>query len=58
MEACIDAMEAMVGDDATSVGVGSNCPQHRLASMEEAEHAVGHGGGDVAGPEGHVVDDA
>merc|ERR1719300_981362 len=62
MEACIDAMEPMVGDGATSVGVGSNCPHHRLASMEGVEHgvshAVGHGGNDVAGPEGHVVDDA
>ena len=59
-------MEAIVGDYATSVGVGSNCPHHSLASMEGVEHgvshgggdAVGHGGGDVAGAEGHVVDDA
>ena len=57
MEACIDAMEAMGGDDATSVRVGSNCPRHRLASMEGVEHGVSHGGGDVAGAEGHVVDD-
>ena len=66
MDPGVDAMDARVGDDAANVVAGSNCPHHRLASMEWVEHgvshggcdAVGHSGGHVVGPEGHVVDDA
>ena len=65
LDACVDpVVEAGVCE--ANVGVGSDCPHHRLASMEWVEHgvshgggnAVGHSGGHMAGPEGHVVDDA
>jgi len=64
MDSSVDAMDAGVGDDAANVV--SNCPHHRLASMEWVEHGVSHGGcdavshsgGHMVGPEGHVVDDA
>merc|ERR1719500_1555565 len=64
-DACVDpVVEAGVHE--ANVGIGNNCPHHRLASMEGVEHGVSHGGGDavgqsgghMVGPEGHVVDDA
>jgi len=62
MDSSVDTMDTRVGDDAASVRAGSNCPHHRLASMEGVKHGVSHGGGDgvgdVVGPEGHVVDNA
>ena len=47
MDSSVDTMETRVGDDAANVVAGSNCPHHRLASMEWVEHGVSHGGCDA-----------
>ena len=49
MDSSIDAVDARVGEDAAKVGVGRDCPLHRVASVEGVEHGVSHGGGDVVG---------
>ena len=49
MESTIEAMEARVGEDVAKVGVGSESPHHRLASVEGVEHGASHGGGEVVG---------
>ena len=42
-------VEAMDGCVEIKMGVGSNGPHHRVASVEGVEHGVSHGGGDVVG---------